>query len=130
MHEFRSDVPGLCPPPEPYSYSVRAGDTIYLAGQVALDEQMNVVGTTMREQAVQTWRNIEAVLAESGATLADIVKITYYLQDVRELHEELEVRRTLFAADKMPAVTAMQAGALGLPGLKLEVDVIAVRQGA
>jgi 2-iminobutanoate/2-iminopropanoate deaminase len=128
MHDFRSDVPGLCAPPEPYSYSVRAGNTIYLAGQVALDEHMNVVGTTLREQAVQTWRNIEAVLADAGATLADVVKVTYFLQDVRELHEELEVRRTLFPADKMPAVTAMQAAALGLPGLKLEVDVIAVLQ--
>ena len=38
------------------------------------------------------------------------------------------MRRTLFPADKMPAVTAMQAAALGLPGLKLEVDVIAVLQ--
>ena len=130
MHDFRSDVPGLCEPPEPYSYSVRAGNTIYLAGQVALDEHMNVVGTTLREQAVQTWRNIEAVLADAGATLADVVKVTYFLQDVRELHEELEVRRTLFPADKMPAVTAMQAAALGLPGLKLEVDVIAVLQDA
>lgn len=121
-------MPGLCSPPEPYSYSVRAGNTIYLAGQVALDEDMNVVGTTLRDQAVQTWRNIEAVLADAGATLAEVVKVTYFLQDVRELHEELEVRRTLFPADKMPAVTAVQAAALGLPGLKLEVDVIAVVQ--
>jgi enamine deaminase RidA (YjgF/YER057c/UK114 family) len=130
MHDFRSEIPGLCEPPEPYSYSVRAGDTIYLAGQVALDEHMQIVGTTLTEQAIQTWRNIETVLADAGATLADVVKVTYYLQDVRELAEELEVRRTLFAPGKMPAVTAMQAAALGLPGLKLEVDVIAVLQDA
>ena len=46
------DVPGLCPPPEPYSYAVRAGDTLYLAGQVALDEAGEVVGTTVAEQAL------------------------------------------------------------------------------
>ena len=40
------DVPGLCPPPEPYSYAVRAGDALYLAGQVALDADGEVVGTT------------------------------------------------------------------------------------
>lgn len=126
VRDFHSKVPGLCDPPEPYSYSVRAGRTIYLAGQVALDEQMQVVGTTVAEQATQVWRNIEAVLASSGATLADIVKITYFLQDIRELPDEIAIRKRLFAGDKMPAVTAVQAAALGLPGLKMEVDIVAV----
>jgi enamine deaminase RidA (YjgF/YER057c/UK114 family) len=126
VRDFQSKVPGLCDPPEPYSYSVRAGRTIYLAGQVALDEQMQMVGSTVAEQATQVWRNIEAALAPSGATLADIVKITYFLQDIRELPDEIAVRRQLFAADRMPAVTAVQAAALGLPGLKMEVDIVAV----
>ena len=60
------DVPGLCPPPEPYSYAVRAGDTLYLAGQVALDADGEVVGTTVGEQARQVWANIASVLAASG----------------------------------------------------------------
>lgn len=126
MHDFRSDVPGLCDPPEPYSYSVRAGNTIYLAGQVAFDEQLQIVGTTLGEQAIQVWRNIESVLAANRATLADVVKINYYLQDIRELPHEIEVRRQLFAPGQMPAVTAVQSAALGLAGLKVEVDVIAV----
>lgn len=126
MREFRSRLPGLCDPPEPYSYSVRAGQTIFLAGQVALDEDMRVVGTTMPEQADQVWNNIRSVLAASGATLADIVKINYFLRDIRELSDEIAVRETLFAADKMPAVTAVQVAALGLPGLMMEVDIIAV----
>lgn len=126
MREFRSEVSGLCAPPEPYSYSVRAGNTVYLAGQVAFDEDGNIVGTTLAEQAVQVWRNIEAVLSANGASLADIVKVNYYLQDVRDLPHEIEVRRHLFAPDRMPAVTAVQAAALGLPGLTVEVDVVAV----
>ncbi len=126
MRDFQSKVPGLCDPPEPYSYSVRAGRTIYLAGQVALDEQMQIVGSTVAEQARQVWRNIAAALAPSGATLANVVKITYFLQDIRELTDEIAVRRQLFAPDRMPAVTAVQAAALGLPGLKMEVDIVAV----
>ena len=120
------DVPGLCPPPEPYSYAVRAGDTLYLAGQVALDEAGEVVGTTVAEQARQVWDNIASVLAASGSSIADVVKITYFMQDVREIAEEIEVRREVFAGRPFPAVTACQAAALGLPGLKMEVDVIAV----
>jgi enamine deaminase RidA (YjgF/YER057c/UK114 family) len=126
VHDFRSDVSGLCAPPEPYSYSVRAGNTIYLAGQVALDEDARVIGTTLGEQAVQVWRNIERVLEANSATLADVVKVTYYLRDIRDLPAEIEVRRRLFAPDRVPAVTAVQAAALGLPGLLVEVDVIAV----
>ena len=126
MREFRSRLPGLCDPPEPYSYSVRAGQTIYLAGQVALDENMQVVGTTMPEQAAQVWHNIRSVLTASGATLGDIVKINYFMRDIRELSDEIAVRETLFADDKMPAVTAVQVAALGLPGLMMEVDIIAV----
>ena len=87
------DVPGLCPPPEPYSYAVRAGDTLYLAGQVALDEHSEVVGTTVAEQARQVWDNIARVLEASGSSIADVVKITYFMQDVREIAEEISDRR-------------------------------------
>lgn len=127
--EAFNEVPGLCPPPEPYSYAIRAGDTLYLAGQVALDENGDVVGDTVGDQARQVWSNIEAVLTTSGSSIADVVKVTYYLQDIRELSEEIEVREEVFAGRPLPAVTAVQAAALGLPGLKMEVDVVAVIDG-
>lgn len=126
MREYRSDVPGLCDPPEPYSYSVRAADTLYLAGQVALDAEGRIVGSTVAEQAEQVWDNIERVLDAAGGSLADIVKINYFMQDVRCLPEEIAVRTRRFAPERMPAVTAVQAAALGLPGLLMEVEVVAV----
>jgi reactive intermediate/imine deaminase len=120
------DVPALCPPPEPYSYAIRAGDTLYLAGQVALDAEGNVVGDTIEDQARQVWQNIRDVLEAAGSSIADIVKVTYIMQDVREVAREIPIREEVFAGRPYPAVTAMQAAALGLPGLKMEVDVIAV----
>jgi len=123
--DFISDVPGLCPPPEPYSYAVRHGDTLYLAGQVALDEHMRVVGSTLAEQGEQIWSNIAAVLDRCGSAIHDILKVTYFLRDIRELPAEIEIRKRLFPDGRFPAVTAVQAGALGLPGLMMEVDVIA-----
>lgn len=117
---------GMCEPPEPYSYAVRAGDTVYLAGQVAFDASGEIVGETTGEQAEQIWGNIAEVLEACGGSVANIVKITYFCQDIRELPEEMEVRRRVFDGGPYPAVTACQAAALGLPGLKLEVDVIAV----
>lgn len=119
-------VPGLCPPPEPYSYAIRAGDTLYLAGQVALDEHGKVIGATVRDQAQQVWSNIERVLSASGSSIADVVKVTYYMQDIRELPEEIAIREQIFSGRPLPAVTAIQAASLGLPGLMMEVDVVAV----
>jgi 2-iminobutanoate/2-iminopropanoate deaminase len=124
--EAFNDVPGLCSPPEPYSYAIRAGETLYLAGQVALDENGEVVGATVKDQARLVWSNIERVLAAAGSSIADVVKVTYYMQDIRELPEEVEIREQVFSGRPLPAVTAIQAAALGLPGLMMEVDVVAV----
>ncbi len=120
------EVDALCPPPEPYSYAIRAGDTLYLAGQVSLDANGDVVGDTVGEQARQVWQNITDVLEAAGSSIADVVKVTYYLQDIREIAAEIEVRREVFAGRPDPVVTAVQVAALGLPRLKMEVDVIAV----
>jgi len=120
------ETAGLCPPPEPYSYAIRTANTIYLAGQVSLDEQGAVVGRTTTEQARQIWHNISLVLQAAGGSIADIVKVTYYMQDVREITDEIEIRKEIFAGRPFPVVTAVQAAALGLPGLRMEVDVIAV----
>ena len=118
-------VPSLGPPPEPYEYAIRSGNTLYLAGQVALDENGIIVGTTTKEQARKTWDNIGIVLAAAGASIKDVVKVTYFLADIRELQEEMDIRKEVFSGRPFPVVTAIQAAALGMPGLKLEIDVVA-----
>ncbi len=80
----------------------------------------------MAEQARQVWDNIRDILEAAGSSIADVVKVTYIMQDIREIVEEFPIRREVFVGRPYPAVTAMQAAALGLPGLKMEVDVIAV----
>lgn len=126
MIKYYSEIEGLISPPEPYSYVVHAGNTLYLAGQVALDENGAIVGNTTEDQAHQIWKNIRIALHAAGASIENIVKITYYLQDIRELPGEIKIRKTLFAPLHFPVVTAIQAAALGLPGLKMEVDVTAI----
>ena len=118
-------VQSLGPPPEPYEYAIRSGNTLYLAGQVALNENGIIVGTTTKEQARKTWDNIGIVLAAAGASIKDVVKVTYFLADIRELQEEMEIRKEVFSGRPFPVVTAIQAAALGMPGLRLEIDVVA-----
>jgi enamine deaminase RidA (YjgF/YER057c/UK114 family) len=125
MPDFIRDVPGLCTPPEPYSYAVKVGNTLHLAGQVALNEKTQIVGRTLSEQAEQVWKNIDIVLRHCGSDISKIVKINYFLQDIRELPAEISIRRRLFSNGQFPAVTAVQVSALGLQGLMLEVEVTA-----
>ena len=120
------EVEALSPPPEPYSHAIKAGNTLYLAGQVAFNSQGEIVGDTVEAQARQVWQNIQDILEAAGSSISDVVKVTYIMQDIREIVEEFPVREEVFEGRPFPAVTAMQAAALGLPGLKMEVDVIAV----
>jgi enamine deaminase RidA (YjgF/YER057c/UK114 family) len=118
---------GLAAPPEPYAHAVRCGDTLYVAGQVAFDEQNRIVGVgDPRRQAEQVWENIGRVVEAAGGTVADVVKVTIFLKDIRHAAAEISVRERLFEPGRFPICTQVQVANLGLPELLMEVDAIAV----
>ncbi len=118
---------GLAAPPEPYAHAIRCGDTLYIAGQVAFDEQNQIVGVgDPQRQAEQVWRNISLAVEAAGGTLADVVKITIFLKDVRHAPAEIAVRERLFEPGRFPVCTLVQVANLGLPELLMEVDAVAV----
>jgi enamine deaminase RidA (YjgF/YER057c/UK114 family) len=118
---------GLAAPPEPYSHAIRCGDTLYVAGQVAFDEQNHVVGIgDPRRQAEQVWRNIRLAVEAAGGNLGDVIKITIFLKDVRHAPAEISVREQLFEPGRLPVCTLVQVANLGLPDLLMEVDAVAV----
>jgi 2-iminobutanoate/2-iminopropanoate deaminase len=108
-----------------YVHAIRAGNTLYVAGQVARDEQGAVVGRDASTQARQVYANIGRVLEAAGARWTDIVKVTTYLVDRADSPAVSEVRFEHFG-DHRPPHTGLIVAALGSPELKLEVDVIAV----
>ena len=117
---------GIAPPPEPYSHAILCGDTLYIAGQVAFDEVNQVVGVgDPRVQAERVWHNIRLAVEAAGGTLADVVKITVFLKDVRHAPAEISVREKLFEPGRYPICTLVQVANLGLPDLLMEVDAIA-----
>jgi enamine deaminase RidA (YjgF/YER057c/UK114 family) len=127
MERTHLEPDGLAAPPEPYSHAIRCGDTLYIAGQVAFDGQNRVVGIgDPRAQAEQVWRNIRLAVEGAGGTLADIVKITIFLKDVRHAPAEISVREQLFEPGRFPVCTLVQVANLGLPDLLMEVDAVAV----
>jgi enamine deaminase RidA (YjgF/YER057c/UK114 family) len=117
---------GVAAPPEPYSHVIRAGKTVYIAGQVAFDAEGRTVGPgDPKRQAEQCWKNIEACVRAAGGTLGDVVKVVCYLADIRHAEYEIEVRRGLFQDGRWPVYTMVQAANLGRDDLLMEIDVTA-----
>lgn len=118
---------GIAAAPEPYSHAIRCGNAVYIAGQVAFDESNRVVGVAdARKQAERVWHNIRLAVEAAGGEVADVVKITVFLKDIRHAQDEIAVRKGLFDDGRYPICTQVQVANLGLPDLLMEVDAIAV----
>ena len=121
---FKPD--GVAPPPEPYTHAIRAGEMVFVAGQVAFDESGELVGPgDPGRQAEQCWKNIEACLKAAGADLRDVAKVVCFVADIAHVPYEIEVRRRLFADGNWPAYTMVQVAKLGREDLLFEIDVTA-----
>jgi reactive intermediate/imine deaminase len=113
------------PRPEyPYSPGTRGGHLVYTAGQVAWNERAELVGVgDVRAQTRQVLANVESILREGGATLADVLKCNVYLADIRYFQVMNEVFAEVFPEDP-PARTTVQA-AMAEPEMLVEIEAIA-----
>lgn len=114
---------------QPFSQAIKASgqSLIFLSGQVALDANGNVVGAgDMRAQARQALENLKAMLDAGGATLADVVKLTVYVTDMREFSKLQEVRAEYWAGIPLPASTALEIKQLVRKEFMVEIEAIAV----
>jgi enamine deaminase RidA (YjgF/YER057c/UK114 family) len=119
--------PDVYMPPEPYSQGVRMGNILFIAGQVALGENLEILGENdARVQARAAWTNIKTVVEEAGGTLSNIGRIAVYLARIEDAPLEQEVRREFFADGDYPTCTVVQVAKLGLPGLLMEIEATAV----
>ena len=121
-----TDVPHAAP----YSHAVVAtGPLAFIAGQVALDADGQLVGQgDLAAQAAQALRNLAAVLRELGADWGDVVRLTWYMADVTEIQTLRDViegfLRPALGEKSRPASTLMQAAALFRPDVLIEVDAV------
>lgn len=108
------------------SAGVKLGDTVHLSGNVAFDDDGNVVGAgDVYAQSKQIFSNIEEALRSAGATMADVIKITTYLTDISQYGEFGRARTEAFP-NGVPASTAVAVSALVMPELLVEVEAVAV----
>ncbi|WP_406649760.1 RidA family protein [Aliisedimentitalea scapharcae] len=115
----------------PYKHGVKSGQVIHVGGQVALDAQANVLEPgNMVAQTRIAMGNVTRVLAEFGADLDDVVKVTTFYQgsaSAEALHENLLIRSNSYTAPG-PATTGIPVPNLVYPDMVIEIEVIAVLQ--
>jgi 2-iminobutanoate/2-iminopropanoate deaminase len=109
----------------PYSEAICAGDMIFVAGQVAVDENNEVIGRgDPRAQTTAALERVETILGEVGATLQDVAMATVFLANLDDFDEYNSGWAAKFG-DHKPARATVSAGLLG-DGVLVEIQVTAV----
>lgn len=106
----------------PFHPAVRAGDFVFVSGQVAKDAEGNMISGTIEEETKWTCLAIARVLEAEGLTLADVVRVTTYLEDTRDFGRYNKVFAEHFR-DATLARTTVQARAV--INTRIEMDAIA-----
>ncbi|MBN8821913.1 MULTISPECIES: RidA family protein [unclassified Spirosoma] len=123
LTEGMADVPGQQTPSYPFSRAMRAGDFVYISGQIGVKAD-GKLADGFDAQSRQTMDNIVAALKEQGLTTADVVKCTVMIGDMAKWPEFNTIYRSYFKEGQFPARSAFGANGLAL-GAALEVDCIA-----
>lgn len=109
----------------PYSQAVRAGNSVYLSGQIPLDPSTgDLVPGDITDQAKQVFENLKAVCEAAGGSLDDVVRVGIYLTDLSDFARVNDVMADYFTPP-YPARSTIQVA--GLPrDARVEVDAILV----
>ena len=112
--------------PTGYTHLVKFDNLLFIAGQVSLDADGNVIGAgDMKAQVRQALENLKTILASQGADFTNIVKTNVFTTDMELYFESGEIRREYFAGHA-PASTLVQIERLARPVFLVEIEAIAV----
>jgi enamine deaminase RidA (YjgF/YER057c/UK114 family) len=109
-----------------YSRAVVQGDWVFVSGTTGFDYRTMTIAEGLAEQTEQCMQNIEAALAQAGASLADVVRVRYVLPNGSEFPECWPVLRRYFGTVR-PAAMMISAG-LADPRMRIEIEVTALKQ--
>ncbi|MEQ6917819.1 RidA family protein [Halomonas aquatica] len=109
----------------PYSQAIKAGNTVYISGQIPLDPaSMEIVSDDFEAQARQVFANLRAVCEEAAGTLQDVVKLNLYLVD---LDNFAVVNRVMEEVFKAPFPARAAVGVKALPkGAQVEAEAVMI----
>lgn len=108
----------------PYSQAVRAGDFLFVSGQIGLDPNTGtMVGGGVEEQCRKVLDNLKAILAAGGLDMGAVIKATVYLKSIDDFKAVNEIYKQYFDGD-YPARAAFEVGRLPL-GALVEIEAVA-----
>lgn len=108
----------------PYSQGVKAGNMVFISGQLPIHPETGVMPEKVEEQAKQSLENLKNILAEAGLTMNHIVKTTVFLKDLNNFTVVNEIYQSCFG-DGYPARSAVQVARLPKDA-EVEIEAIAV----
>lgn len=109
----------------PYSQAVKAGNFLFLSGQLPLDPQTgNIIGDDIETQTRQSIENIKAILSAIGVSLADVIKTTVLLKDIGHFSQMNQIYQEYFNMDA-PARSCFEVSRLPKDAL-VEIESIAI----
>lgn len=111
--------------PLPFSKAVRAGDFVYVSGQVAFNEQGVIAWGDIETQTKVTMDNVKKALALAGCTLADVVKVGVWLDDARDFWGFNKAYVESFEGLALPARSCVRSSMM--VDCKVEIDAIAYK---
>ena len=117
-------VDKLLKPPMPYSHCVKAGNFLFIAGQVGVDfTSGKLKGSSIKEQTEQALTNMTDILKAAGSSLEHVVKTTVFISDFKDFEEMNKVYARFFPTNQ-PARSTVQV--VLYDGFKVEIEAIAV----
>ncbi len=131
LHKNQTINPESLAKPSGYAHGTKAGDTVYLGGQTALDKNMNIVPGGVVEQFKQAFSNVLTTLVEAGGQPEDLVSVTIYLTDVDDyLANGREIGKLWreMAGTEYPAMAGIGVSRLWQKEAVIEIQGVAVIQ--
>ena len=119
------DVPNAPKPVGPYSPAVISGNLVFVAGQSGRDPVTDVVSEDVEVQTEQCLKNVATILEAAGSSLSKVVRCGVFLVDMNDFKKMNGVYARTFG-DHRPARTTVAVSELPGPGLKVEIDAVAL----
>ncbi len=112
------------PAPGTWSNCLVVNGVAYVAGMIARGKDGKIVDGDEYEQAKDIFAKIRNLVEAAGGTMADVVKVSIFVTDIKQREKVWRARREVFSGD-FPASTLVQVAALAEPSVKVEIEAVA-----
>ena len=113
-----------------YAHAIQIDNTIYISGQIPLDQEMNVVGKNdIAAQTERVYENLKKVIEDAGGTMTNIVMLNIYCTDIEAFDKETRHLRKRYFGNYYPGITAVEVKRLYRPDFMIEIEAVAVLDG-